>query len=128
MDIQSRVRIIKKGTVEPKRQTESKVESRPKDKTEVKFAVYRNVFHLVQGFPDIQRNRCLVCSGRLDVIAKAQEYWNTLSDGERSICSVEAVAFGGGKGKSVGSVTLWNSMMGYNEKSLTKEEIAFIRR
>lgn len=131
MDIKSKVRIIKKGTVETKRQSTVNIEVVANSKVEtkdVKFAVVRNIFRITQGLPDIQRSRCLVCSGRIDVVKKAQEYWNRLTDGERSLCSVEAIAYEGSKGQKADSVTLWNSLMGYNEKALSKEEMACIRR
>lgn len=128
MDIKSKVRLIKKGTVEPKENVKIEMIAKPEDKTDVKFAVFRNVFQIVQGLPTIQRNRCLVCSGRMDVIQKAQEYWNKLSDKERSLCSVEAIAYEGGCGQRSKSMTLWDSMMGFNKRALTKEEMAYIRK
>ena len=131
MESKPRVRLIKKGTEEVRPSTKRINMEYHTDKWEgkaVKFEVIRNVFRIVQGLPDIQRSRCLVCSGRMDVIRKAQEYWNGLTDRERSLCSIEAIAHKGGCGQKMDSVTLWNSLIGYNEKELSKDEMAYLRR
>ena len=130
MESKPRVRIIKKGTEEVRPSSKRINMEYHTDRGEgkaVKFEVIRNVFRIVQGLPDIQRNRCLVCSGRMDVIKKAQEYWNRLTDRERSLCSIEAIAYKGGCGQKMDSVTLWNSLIGYNEKELSKDEMAYLR-
>lgn len=131
MESKPRVRLIKKGTEEIRPSSKRINMEYHTDKGEgkaVKFEVIRNVFRIVQGLPDIQRSRCLVCSGRMDVIKKAQEYWNGLTDRERSLCSIEAIAHKGGCGQKMDSVTLWNSLIGYNEKELSKDEMAYLRR
>lgn len=128
------VRIIKKGTEpERKRISMSVVEPNLKtDKTEkdtqTRFAVVLNTFRRSHGFPEMVREVCVQCSGKLDVISKAQSYWNSLNDRVRSVSSVEAVSYKGKFTPNTSTTFYWNSMVGYNERALSKEELSFMNR
>lgn len=128
------VRLIKKGT-EPERKKISMSTIEPNLKnnktekdTQTRFAVILNTFRRVHGFPEMVREVCLQCSSKLDVMTKAQSYWNNLGDKERSVSSVEAVSYKGKFTPNTSTTFYWNSMVGYNERALTKEELSFMNR
>ena len=128
------VRIIKKGT-EPERKRISMsiiepnlMNNKTEKDTQTRFAVILNTFRRSHGFPEMVREVCLQCSSKLDVMTKAQSYWNSLSDRDRSVSSVEAVSYKGKFTPNTSTTFFWNSMVGYNERVLSKEELSFMNR